>query len=184
MSQKRKRKFFLSSILGLSIRCSRVNADLFVEGLALPPVFSSKPSISRPIPRCGRSNGISSRLASSAGSNIPNNNNRQSKSYFDSVLNTIFENKQLQKKFKHASQFGVLGNCSSTTLRLFREELIKHMKANTACFGHYRNKPVYHYYDPNTKLNVMVDFITGEFISGWKLSKEQVEHMELNGRIS
>lgn len=183
MSKKRKRKFFLSCILALSVRSCRVNADLFAEGFALGS-YSSQPAMSRQIPKCGRSYGILSRSATSAGSDIPNNNNRQSKSYFDSVLNTIFENKQLQKKFKHASKFGVLGNYNSTTLRLFREELIKHMKANIACFGHYRNKPVYHYYDPATKLNVMVDFITNEFISGWRLSKEQVEHMELNGRIS
>ena len=65
----------------------------------------------------------------------------------------------------------------------FRENLIKHMKANTACFGHYRGKPVYHYYNPQNKLNVIVDFKTNKFISGWKLSLEQIEHMEMNGNI-
>ena len=122
-----KRKFLLASILALSIRSTKVNADLFVEGLALSPVFSSKPGISRPIPRCGRSNGIISRLAASAGSDIQNNDNRLSKSYFESSLNTIFEWKQLQRKFKHAPDFGMMGNYNFNNRDLYRKKLIEHM---------------------------------------------------------
>ena len=183
MAKKRKRKIFLSSILGLSIRCSRVNADLFVEGLSLPPVFSSKPGISRPIPRCGRSNGIISRLAASAGSNIQNNDNRLSKSYFESSLNTIFEWKQLQRKFKHAPDFGVMGNYNLNNRDLYRKKLIEHMKSNHACLGTYRGNPVYHYYNPDNNLNVMVNRNNNKFISGWRLNDEQIKNMERNGNI-
>lgn len=150
MSKKRKRKF----LLALYVRSCRVNDDLFAEAFALGS-YGSQSVMSRQIAKCGRSYSIFSGFATSAGSDIPNNSNSQSKSYFDSVLNTIFENKQLQKKFKHASQFGVLKNYNSATLRLFREELIKHMKANTACFDHYRNKPIYYYYNSDTKLNLI-----------------------------
>ena len=89
----------------------------------------------------------------------------------------------MQKKFKHAKRFGVLANCDSNTLRLFREELIKHMKSNTACFGHYRKQPVYHYYNPEKRLNVMLDFNTNKFISAWRLSADQIKHMEIDGNI-
>ena len=130
MTKKRKRKFLLSYVLALSIGSHRMNVDLFVKKLSLPPVFTFKLVKPIIIPKYVKSHGIVSRLVASASSDIPNNNNPQSKSYFDSVLNTIFENKQLQKKFKHASQFWVLGNYNSTTFRLFREELIKHIKAN------------------------------------------------------
>ena len=160
MSKKRKRKFLLGFILG---RCSRVNADLFVEGLGLPPVFSSKPAICRPIPKCGRSHGIVSRPATSAGSNIPNNDNR----HFESSLNTIFEWKQIQKKFdKHARAFGIEGNFNKANGLAFQKELIKHMKSTHAYFSYYRGNKVYHYYNPDNNLKVMVNAKNNKFISG------------------
>jgi hypothetical protein len=134
------------------------------------------------VPRCGRSYGTFSRLFTSANTNSPNDFSNL-ESYFDSDLNCTFTKKKLQKKFKHAKIFGVLGNCNSTTLRLFREKLIKHMKCHIACFGHYRKQPVYHYYNPNNNLNVMVDFNTNKFISAWLLSPDQIKHMELDGNI-
>ena len=69
------------------------------------------------MPKCGRSHGIFSRLVTSASSDIPDNfNNNNNGSYYNSSLNTIFERKQLQKKFKHAKKFGVIGaNPNSTT---------------------------------------------------------------------
>lgn len=182
MNKKRKRKFILIFILALFVKSCKANADLFAEGFALDSI-SSKPAMSKQISKCGKSHGILSRLAASAGSNTSNNDNDKNDLHFESSLNTIFERKQLQKKFKHAKRFGVLGDCNSTTLSLFREELIKHMKSNTACLGHYRGKPVYHYFNPDTKLNVMVDFISDEFISGWRLSGKQIEYMEMNGNI-
>ena len=42
---------------------------------------------------------------------------------------------------------------------------------------------VYHYYDPRTNLNVMVDRNTNKFISGWRLSDEQIINMKNNGNI-
>lgn len=182
MAKKRKRKFLLTCILVLSIRSAKVNADLFAEGFMLAPVFSSSPAMSRCVPRCGRSYGILSRIAASTSTSSTNDVNNL-ESYFDSDLNCTFTKKKLQKKFKHAKKFGVLGNCDSKTLKLFREKLIKHMKSNIACFGHYRKQPVYHYYNPDNNLNVMVDFNTNKFISAWRLSADQIKHMELDGNI-
>ena len=58
MTKKRKRKFLLSYVLALSIRSHRMNADLFVEGLSLPPVFSFKLVKPTPVPKYVKSHGI------------------------------------------------------------------------------------------------------------------------------
>lgn len=115
----------------------------------------------RPNPPRGRLNrnkcrnyGIISRAATSAGSE--HNNNSQD-SYYEPSLNSTFDKKQLQKKFNHAKDFGVEGN--------------------------YRGRDVYHYYDPRTNLNVMVDRNTNKVISGWRLSDEQIINMKYNGNI-
>ena len=92
MSKKRKRKFILACVLALLIRSTKVNADWFLDGF----LFNQNPARPRVLPRCGRSHGILSRLAASAGSNIQNNGNNGS--YFDQSLNCEFTNKQLQKK--------------------------------------------------------------------------------------
>ncbi len=57
------------------------------------------------------------------------------------------------------------------------------MKSTHACLGTYQPNDVYHYYDPNTKLNVMVDRNTNAFVSGWKLSRKQQANMKINGNI-
>jgi len=180
MSKKRKRKFLLSCILALSVRSCRVNADLFAEGFALPPL-SSKPAMSRQIPKCGRSHGIFSRWATSTGSNTSNNHNNGS--HFESSLNCTFERKQLQKKFKHAKDFDISVDYSATNGDLFQRKLIEHMKSTHACLGTYRGKPVYHYYNPDNNLNVMVNRTNDKFISGWRLSDDQIKYMERNGNI-
>lgn len=181
MSKKRKRKFILGCLLYWILRPSSVQADLFVEGFNLPPVFSSRPSKS--ISRCPPSYGIQSRVAASATSNIPNN--RNDGSYFDESLNCHFPNKVIQRKYDlHAEDFGIIGNNNSVNRKLFRDEIIKHMKENICCIGTHRTKqPVYHFYNPDNNLNVMVDRRTNKFVSAWRLSREQIENLERNGNI-
>ena len=48
------------------------------------------------------------------------------------------------------------------------------MKYTHACLGTYRGQDVYHYYNPNTDLNVMGNRSNNKFISGWPLSPEQI----------
>ncbi len=57
------------------------------------------------------------------------------------------------------------------------------MKSTHACLSAYRGRDVYHYYDPRTNLNVMVDRNTNKFIRGWRLSDEQIINMKNNGNI-
>ena len=57
------------------------------------------------------------------------------------------------------------------------------MQSTHACLGTYRGREVYHYYDPKTQLNVMVDRNTNKFISGWRLSEKQITNMKITGNI-
>ena len=127
-----------------------------------------------------RNYGIFSRSATSAGSQL---NNNQQDSYYEPSLNSTFEKKQLQKKFEHAKDFGVEGNYNPANSDLYQKKLIEHMKSTHACLGTYRGQDVYHYYNPNTDLNVMVNRSNNKFISGWRLSPEQILNMKNNGNI-
>ena len=57
------------------------------------------------------------------------------------------------------------------------------MQSTHICLGTYRGREVYHCYDPETRLNVMIDRKTNIFISGWRLSREQADNMKNNGNI-
>lgn len=113
------------------------------------------------------------------------NNDPYASSFYEASLNCNFTDKQLQKKFaRHAKDFEITGNYNVANRELFRRKLIEHMKATHACIGTYRRQEVYHYYNPDTKINVMVNRTNDEFISGWLLGPTQVKHMELDGNIA
>ena len=57
------------------------------------------------------------------------------------------------------------------------------MKSTHACLGNYRGQGVYHYYNPKTDLNVIVNRSNNKFISGWRLSPEQILNMKNNDNI-
>ncbi|MBN1569212.1 MAG: hypothetical protein JXA73_15285 [Acidobacteria bacterium] len=48
--------------------------------------------------------------------------------------------------------------------------------------GTYRGKPVIHYVDPETGLNVITD-PAGKYISGWKLNAEQLKNVLTRGSL-
>lgn len=95
-----------------------------------------------------------------------------------------FDLKQLQTKFKHAGDFGVSGNSNKANAEKFRQALGAHVTSpNTQVIsGTYRGVPVQHYFDPSTGLNVITD-ASGEFISGWKLSPDQIKHLTTTGNL-
>jgi len=93
--------------------------------------------------------------------------------------------KQLQKKFKHAEDFGYTGNSSKKGLEDFSKIIQDHVDAKSTqqIKGTYRwNQEVYHYFDPKTKLNVMTD-LDNNFISGWKLSDIQASDLLEKGNV-
>lgn len=95
-----------------------------------------------------------------------------------------FSARQLQKKFKHAPDFGVTGNYSNANAQAFQRALESHVRdaATQVIQGAYRGQTVTHYYNPNTGLN-LVRNAQGAFESGWRLSPDQVLHLLRHGRL-
>lgn len=84
----------------------------------------------------------------------------------------------LQKKFKHANDFGVSGNYSPANAAKFGQAIEKHVadSVTQVIRGTYRGQPVTHYFNPKTGLNVIKD-PAGELVSGWKLTPAQIKYM-------
>lgn len=95
-----------------------------------------------------------------------------------------FARSQLQHGFKHAKDFGVGGNANNKTLSEFSSALQSHVDAagTRAIQGTYRGNPVTHHVDPSTGLNVIRDS-SGNFLSGWKLSPQQLQHVLTTGKL-
>jgi len=64
-----------------------------------------------------------------------------------------FADRQIQRKFKHAADFGVRGPYSPAQARLFEQALRAHVAQQTtqAIPGTYRGEPVTHLVNPETK---------------------------------
>ena len=92
--------------------------------------------------------------------------------------------KQLQAKFKHAADFGITGNYSKANAARFSAAINQHINAPgiRVIQGTYHKKPVTHYLDPATALNVIADR-NGTFISGWKLSPGQLANVLKHGGL-
>src|SRR5262249_47604353 len=95
-----------------------------------------------------------------------------------------FSRRQLQHGFKHAKDFGVMGNQSNKTLAEFSDVIQSHITApdTLVIHGTYHNLPATHFVNPNTGLNVIRD-ASGSFWSGWKLSPQQLHHVVTSGKL-
>jgi hypothetical protein len=95
-----------------------------------------------------------------------------------------FSNKQLQKKFKHAGDFGIKGNYNKANAQAFETALRNQINspATQVIRGTYRGKNVIHYVDLKTGLNVITDR-AGNFISGWKLNPAQLNNVLTRGSL-
>jgi hypothetical protein len=91
---------------------------------------------------------------------------------------------QLQKKFKHASDFGVSGNANKANIQAYDQALRNHVSnpAVQAVHGTYRGNPAIIHVDPTTGLAVVTDKAEN-FISGWKLSAQQFWHVMNGGNL-
>jgi hypothetical protein len=102
-------------------------------------------------------------------------------------FNATISDKQLQKKYKHAKEFGLLSDYNVQNRKLFKEKILEHMrKPDTQTIkGRYKEIPVTHYYNPETGLNAlfMRNKESNSFISAWKLSKRQIEHLLDHGKL-
>ncbi len=91
---------------------------------------------------------------------------------------------QLQKKFKHAGDFGVDGGHSKANAAKFSAAIHRHINAagTQRIVGTCRNAPAAHYLDPKTGLNVVSD-LDGNFITGFRLGSGQLDDVLTNGRL-
>jgi hypothetical protein len=98
-------------------------------------------------------------------------------------------NPKLPSKFEaHKEDFGMQGaNFNKESSQLFKQKMLDHINdPNTIPIAGQYNKggvgDVVHFYNPKTSVNIMKD-TNGNWVSGWKLSKIQREHIKLNGKI-
>ncbi len=91
------------------------------------------------------------------------------------------DQKQLQKKFKHAADFGISGNCNPEHIEKFQKAIFQHRIhiETIVIHGTYKGYSVKHYYNKLTKVNVICK--DKKFLSGWQLSAMQ-EHYLLTTR--
>ncbi len=78
-------------------------------------------------------------------------------------------------------------NFNKPNADLFKNRLVEHVNNpdTVAIAGQYTRGGVgnvVHYYNPNTKINVMKD-MNGNFISGWKLSGDQIGFIKTTGKL-
>ena len=99
-------------------------------------------------------------------------------------MNIPISERQIQKKFKHAADFGVSGNYNLQTAAAFAAAIQAHVQKPGVqeIAGTYRREPVKHYFDPLTDLNIIVD-AGDNFVSGWKLTSAQVVELTNTGDI-
>ncbi len=92
-----------------------------------------------------------------------------------------FKMSKLQHEYKHAGDFGIEGNWNKVNGNKFQQAIQNHIdNASEIYKSTYRGSDVYVYYDPKTGLASYVD-MDGNFVAGWKLSKEQLEFHTTNG---
>lgn len=92
--------------------------------------------------------------------------------------------RQIQAKFKHAGDFGVTGSFSKANATKFSQAIHVHINSPGVrqIAGTYHKAAVTHYVDPSSGLNVMADPV-GNFISGWKLSADQLRNVLQHGGL-
>lgn len=102
----------------------------------------------------------------------------------DSSRILISSSKQLQAKFKHASDFEVTGSYCKANATKYSAKINQHINnPNVQTIqGTYRGNSVIHYFDHQTGLNV-ISSSSGEFISCWKLNSAQFENIAKHGRL-
>ncbi len=101
-------------------------------------------------------------------------------------LDIIISKDQIKKKYKHARDLGLPKSYNLQTTKLFKIAIENHLQSSTTKVrrGTFRKKrSVFHYFDPQTALNVMFDEKTGDFVSCWRLNESQIKALIETGNI-
>jgi hypothetical protein len=117
-----------------------------------------------------------------------NNQNRPERtdiSQYIPEFNCTIDKYQIQKKYKHATDFEVSGNYNLENAQLFKDKIIEHMKKPSTQIieGTFKNIEVTHYFDTETGLNVFFNRDNKKFISGWLLKDDQLDNMVNRGSL-
>ena len=132
-----------------------------------------------------------SRVAAALSTRLEQNLNNQNRpertdiSQYIPEFDCTIDNRQIQKKFKHATDFEVSGNYNPENAQLFKDRIIQHMKnpSTKILEGTFKTTEVTHYFDLKTGLNVMFNNETNKFISGWKLTDKQFKNIQDRGAL-
>ena len=91
---------------------------------------------------------------------------------------------QVQRKFKHAADFGITGRYNQTRAAQFEQALRAHVEAVTTLViqGTYRGEPVTHFVNPQTGLNV-IRGADATFVSAWRLTPNQLTNVLSRGSL-
>ena len=127
--------------------------------------------------------GLSTRLEQN-----PNNQNRPQRTNISQDIpefDSTIDNKQIQKKYKHAPDFGISGNYNQENAQLFKDKIIEHMKEPSTQIieGTFKKIEVTHYFNLETGLNVFFNRDNNKFISGWLLKDDQLDNMVNRGAL-
>ena len=94
-----------------------------------------------------------------------------------------FDLKKLPHHFKHALDFGILGNWNKANGEAFMAAIEDHIANTIGTPGTYRGSiAVTHHYDSGTGLWAAVD-TSNNFVAGWKLSPNQATNLLSHGNI-
>lgn len=93
------------------------------------------------------------------------------------------EEKQLQKKYKHAIDFGVEGSWNKNAASIYRKAILDFMNSEEIEIMHalYRKESATFYINKKTRLFVVV--IEGKYRTGWKLAKDQLNAFLRSGNL-
>lgn len=113
----------------------------------------------------------------------PGNNQRNNANY-NSVAKdgSVIQKSQLQRKYNHASDFGITGPYKKKNAALYEKAILDHINDPNVevIYGSYRREPVRHYLNENG-LFVMVNESTNNYWSGWQLDDKQKNDLLTQG---
>ena len=96
-----------------------------------------------------------------------------------------YNDRQLQKKYKHAQDFGVEGPYNPANASKFKNAIENHVSSSSTRVieGTYRGNPATHYLNPQSGLNGIKDS-GGNFVSGWRLGSGQLRSVQQSGALN
>ncbi|WP_139070795.1 colicin D domain-containing protein, partial [Paenibacillus sp. KS1] len=97
------------------------------------------------------------------------------------LRNVTVTEKKLQHEWKHAKDFGILGNWNKKQGALYSQAISKHLESSTDVWmSKYRGQEVFVHYDSATGIGSYID-MDGGYVGGWKFSDDQLKFHRENG---